>query len=103
MTTTRRLPKPVAETWQWQMHAACRDLSTSRFFHPDNERGNAREKREQRAKEICQRCPVMWECRAHALRADEPYGVWGGLGERERWELISQRRGHRRFDEQKAG
>ncbi|GAA0503594.1 transcriptional regulator WhiB [Saccharopolyspora subtropica] len=92
MAATARLPKPVGESWHWQLQAACRDVSTSRFFHPENERGSARDNREARAKSICFRCPVIRECRAHALRAREPYGIWGGLGERERWELIA--RGH---------
>ncbi|MEV0697217.1 WhiB family transcriptional regulator [Saccharopolyspora sp. NPDC050389] len=89
MAATARLPKPVSETWRWQLQAACRDASTSRFFHPENERGSARDNRERRAKSICRKCPVMWQCRAHALKAREPYGVWGGLGERERRDLIA--------------
>ncbi|MBK0869938.1 MAG: WhiB family transcriptional regulator [Saccharopolyspora sp.] len=91
MTATMRLPKPVAETWEWQLQAACRDLSTSKFFHPENERGSARSNREEQAKQICRRCPVMLACREHALAAQEPYGVWGGLGERERQDLIAKR------------
>ncbi|KEI45003.1 MAG: WhiB family transcriptional regulator [Saccharopolyspora rectivirgula] len=102
MTAINRLPKPVAETWQWQMKAACRHMSTQRFFHPENERGNARARREQRAKEICARCPVIEQCREYALQADEPYGIWGGLGERERWEIIAQRRGNRKYTTRRA-
>ncbi len=90
MTATMRLPKPVAETWEWQLQAACRDVGTSVFFHPDNERGNARHDREEKAKEVCHRCPVMWSCRRHALDSHEPYGVWGGLSEHERTELLSR-------------
>lgn len=89
MTATARLPKPVTETWEWQLRAACREVSTSVFFHPENERGNARSSREEQAKAVCRRCPVMWPCREHALAAAEPYGVWGGLGEHERQELLS--------------
>lgn len=40
--------------------------------------------REQRAKEMCRQCPVIQECRSHALEVGEPYGVWGGLSESER-------------------
>lgn len=43
---------------------------------------NARE-----AKAICRACPVIEACREHALSAPEPYGVWGGLSERERTAL----------------
>jgi WhiB family redox-sensing transcriptional regulator len=88
MTATTRLPSPVAEIWDWQLHAACRDLSTSLFFHPENERGSARNQREERAKAVCRECPVMAQCREHALRVREPYGVWGGLTETERQQLL---------------
>lgn len=90
MTAVTRLPTPVVETWDWQLDAACRDVNTSVFFHPDNERGRARTNREERAKEVCRRCPVMSSCRAHALKAAEPYGVWGGLGEHERQVLLAR-------------
>ncbi|SFS97569.1 WhiB family transcriptional regulator [Saccharopolyspora flava] len=92
MTATTRLPKPTSESWQWQLRAACRDLRTSRFFHPDHERGERRAERERQAKAVCRRCPVMAQCREHALRAQEPYGVWGGLGEQERRALLGTRR-----------
>jgi WhiB family redox-sensing transcriptional regulator len=90
---TRRLPNPVAETWDWQMHAACRGMDSSFFFHPERERGPAKAQREQRAKEVCRGCPVIEPCRRHALAVQEPYGVWGGLSEAERDEIV--RRQHR--------
>jgi WhiB family redox-sensing transcriptional regulator len=36
MADIRKLPVPVTEIWDWQIYAACRDLDTSMFFHPDN-------------------------------------------------------------------
>ncbi|GAA1170690.1 hypothetical protein GCM10009584_09540 [Ornithinimicrobium humiphilum] len=33
---------------------------------------------------VCATCPVLERCRAHALAAREPYGVWGGMTEEER-------------------
>lgn len=92
MTATTRLPKPTSESWHWQLRAACRDLRTSRFFHPDNERGQRRAERERQAKAVCRRCPVIAQCREHALATHEPYGVWGGLGEQERRSLLGHRR-----------
>src|SRR5436305_9737795 len=62
-----RLPGPVAETWDWQRKGLCRDMDSSLFFHPERERGEARAKRESRAKAVCQRCPVIVQCRQHAL------------------------------------
>jgi WhiB family redox-sensing transcriptional regulator len=87
------LPAPVTETWEWQLQAACRGMDSSLFFHPDRERGPARAEREARAKEICHRCPVIDHCRRHALATQEPYGVWGGLTESEREQIL---RTHRR-------
>lgn len=91
MTDTRRLPKPVASEWDWQLKGACQGLNSGVFFHPDGERGSARARRADRAKAICQRCPVLEQCRRHALAAREPYGVWGGLTEEERRELWTGR------------
>ena len=59
------------------------------FFHPPDERGEARENRIRRAKSICRACPVIDQCLAHALRIPEPYGIWGGgMSEDERAELL---------------
>ncbi|QGK70699.1 WhiB family transcriptional regulator [Allosaccharopolyspora coralli] len=82
-----KLPAPRTEHYDWQVHAACRSVDTEVFFHPENERGSARQRRENQAKQVCARCVVREECRAHALRVQEPYGVWGGLGEVERLRL----------------
>lgn len=84
MADVRRLPVPVTETWDWQMRSACRDIDTEVFFHPDRERGAARAHREAEAKKVCRACPVVQQCREHALAVREPYGVWGGLSETER-------------------
>jgi WhiB family transcriptional regulator, redox-sensing transcriptional regulator len=89
---TRRLPTPVAETWEWQMEAACRGMDSALFFHPEKERGSARAAREEGAKQVCRRCPVIEPCRRHALAAQEPYGVWGGLSESEREEIVRRQR-----------
>lgn len=84
MTGRRRLPKAVTEEWDWQLHGLCRGADSAEFFHPDGERGLERKARIARAKTVCQRCPVITECREHALAVQEKYGVWGGLSEHER-------------------
>ena len=38
MTDTRRLPKPVAHEWDWQLKGSCQGVNSSIFFHPDGER-----------------------------------------------------------------
>lgn len=87
-----RLPGPVADLWEWQYQGACRDLDTERFFHPEGERGGTRRRRDEAAKAICVKCPVINQCREYALAAHEPYGVWGGLTQEERRTLIQEQR-----------
>jgi WhiB family redox-sensing transcriptional regulator len=74
-------------------------MDSTLFFHPERERGNVRAGREARAKAICQDCPVLAQCRAHALTVREPYGIWGAMTERERTvELARQARTRARLD-----
>ncbi len=89
MADTRRLPGPNADLWDWQLQAACRGLASSYFFHPEGERGPARARREARAKAVCLSCPALLACRRHALAVHEPYGIWGGLSESERQQLLA--------------
>lgn len=84
MTNVRRLPGPFAAVWDWQLEGACREADPAIFFHPEGERGSARRNRDRAAQEICAGCPVLMQCREHALAAREPYGVWGGLTEADR-------------------
>lgn len=86
MTNVTRLPGPIADIWEWQMDGACREADPSIFFHPEGERGSARRNRDRAAQQICGSCPVLVQCRSHALSAQEPYGVWGGMTEAEREE-----------------
>jgi WhiB family redox-sensing transcriptional regulator len=88
MADVHRLPPPVTDIWDWQMRGSCRGMSSDLFFHPDRERGPARAAREARAKNVCRSCPVLAQCRAHALTVHEPYGIWGGLTVGERNEQI---------------
>lgn len=90
------LPGPNADIWEWQLKGVCRGVDSSVFFHPDGERGRARLQRERRAKEMCRSCPVIVQCRTHALRVGEPYGIWGGLSETERDLLLKRDMGRSR-------
>ncbi|MGI8534966.1 MAG: WhiB family transcriptional regulator [Mycobacteriales bacterium] len=90
MTDISRLPKPHSDLWEWQLLGSCRGKDTELFFHPEGERGSRRSNREAAAKAVCASCPVRRECRAHALSAHEPYGVWGGLSEHEREMLVGR-------------
>ena len=53
MTDVSRLPGPMIDAWEWQYEAACRDLDTELFFHPEGERGSTRRRRAANAKAIC--------------------------------------------------
>jgi WhiB family redox-sensing transcriptional regulator len=91
MAEVSRLPGPNSDRWDWQLEGACRALPPEMFFHPEGERGPRRRNRETAAKAVCATCPVIAQCRAHALAIREPYGIWGGLGEDEREKLIGKR------------
>ena len=82
---------PADATWEWQEHGACREADTALFFHPQNERGLSRIRRDRAAKSVCARCGVRSQCADYAIRAREPYGVWGGMTERERRALLRRR------------
>jgi len=84
MADLRGLPGSSTKKLRWQRHGACRGANPELFFHPDGKRGPGHRRREQAAVAICRGCPVVADCRAHALAAPEPHGVWGGLSESER-------------------
>ena len=88
MADTRRLPEPVVDKWDWQLTAACRGMDSSRFFHPPGERNAARQERITRAKAVCRCCPAIGDFLTHALKVQEPYGIWGGRSEDERAALL---------------
>lgn len=76
----------------WHTGAACRRDEAGLFFAPSKEPTAARLSREEQAKQVCARCPVLLECREHALVQPEPYGVWGGLTAAERRVVLARRR-----------
>jgi WhiB family redox-sensing transcriptional regulator len=73
----------------WQPRAACRGPQAAVFFPPSHfERKDEKAEREARAKEICAQCPVRTPCLDYALSIKEPHGIWGGLNELERRQLL---------------
>ncbi len=81
---------PKDAQWYWQEEGACRAADPLLFFHPQNERGAQRIRRDRAAKTVCASCPVRMECADYAVRAREPYGVWGGLSEDEREQIYAR-------------
>ena len=72
MAGNARLPRPITTLWEWQYQGACIGMDSMRFFHPEGERGSSRRKRDNDAKAVCRTCPVIVDCRNHALAAQEP-------------------------------
>jgi WhiB family redox-sensing transcriptional regulator len=65
--------------------AACATADPELFF--------PRERRDPQipaAKRVCARCPVKDECLQYSLSAQEEFGIWGGLDEWERHELLNK-------------
>ncbi len=76
------------EAWSWQRVAACRGMDSSVFYSPPGETGRAKQRRERKAKRICGGCRVRVKCAEFALLHGERFGVWGGMGEKERCEIL---------------
>lgn len=62
----------------WKQRGACRDHDPELWFSPA---GSLDDKK---ARGICADCPVLADCAEHSLIAPEPYGIWGGLTEKQR-------------------
>ena len=76
----------------WQVDGLCRGNHSYLFFPPSAvERKDDRERRGERAKAICRVCPVQGPCLEFAVEIREPYGIWGGLTELERRQVVSRR------------
>ncbi|MDE0700060.1 MAG: WhiB family transcriptional regulator [Acidimicrobiaceae bacterium] len=74
----------------WQLRAACRGPQSAIFFPPASpERRDEKRARERHAKAICETCTVRDDCLAHALSIREQHGIWGGLSESERRQLLT--------------
>ncbi|MCW2514748.1 MAG: Transcription factor WhiB [Mycobacterium sp.] len=84
----RALPRPLLDDWTWQELGSCRRSAPEIFFPEDAGRSGLRA-REERAKQICRRCPVLSRCREHALAVGETHGVWGAMSARERTRVFA--------------
>jgi WhiB family transcriptional regulator, redox-sensing transcriptional regulator len=76
--------QPDSGRWDWRHLGACRWFGASLFFALEGETHGERIRRERTARSICLSCPVIAECRDHAVRFGELHGIWGGSTERER-------------------
>lgn len=71
----------------WREQAKCKGMNPD-VFHPDLTKPSEIET----VKAICNACPVQHQCAEHAIKEGEPFGIWGGLTERER-RIARRRRG----------
>lgn len=78
------IPDPDSPT-AWMADGSCRMYPPTTFFPSD---GAGVE----RAKKICAKCPVVDDCREHALDHRIEHGVWGGCSERQRRRILKQRK-----------
>ena len=83
-----------ARHWSWQNNGLCKSdgVDATVFFNDEMLRGLEKRTRESAAKKICTACPVKTECLEHALAVPEDYGVWGGLTQDERMDIVKFKR-----------
>jgi WhiB family transcriptional regulator, redox-sensing transcriptional regulator len=67
---------------EWRSRSACRAEDPELFFPAA--RSLTVFVQLARAKAVCGRCPVAWECLRYALATGQQHGVWGGKSEEER-------------------
>jgi len=65
---------------EWMEQAICKQVDPELFVGEGHK--NELRQRHAKAVKICKTCPVIFQCRDHALRlaAKSPiFGVWGGM------------------------
>ncbi|WP_414170594.1 WhiB family transcriptional regulator [Streptoverticillium reticulum] len=89
----RRLPDYILSPpglADWALRAACSGADAETFFAGG--RGQEMEETVAEALAVCDRCPVLSECLAHAEETPERFGVWGGMTARDRgWDAYGRR------------
>lgn len=76
-------PDEESDELAWQDRALCAQTDPNAFFP---EKGESLKS----AKAVCGACPVRGECLEYALNNKMRFGIWGGLSERERRDLLAQ-------------
>lgn len=75
-------PKP-----DWHPDALCLEIGQTMFFADKGEKHLL-----QTAKKVCGMCTVRDACLEEAMDQDERWGIFGGLGPRQRRKLATERR-----------
>ena len=84
---------PTLDNYGWQFYGACRGEDPEKFFLENNLRGKDKVKKISIAKSICRTCPVVRECLEFSIKAEVRYGIWGGLDEEQRAEILKKMAG----------
>lgn len=73
------------------MSALCAQIDPDLWFDYDEHTRRAKERQRQVAvaKAICASCPLLMACRDYGLETRQPYGIWGGLDEDDRQNVLS--------------
>lgn len=79
--------QPAAENWR--LISACQFVDPELFF-PISTTGKCLEQVAE-AKKVCAYCLVQAECLAFAQRTGQAHGIWGGLTEDERIQVMRSR------------
>lgn len=72
----------ASDAEDWTLDARCRGMQDQLFPEGADQK---------RARAVCTGCAVRSECLAEALDNRIEWGVWGGMTERERRQLLRQR------------
>jgi WhiB family redox-sensing transcriptional regulator len=67
----------------WLDHGLCAQTDPDAFFPDKGASSKA-------AKQVCRGCEVRERCLQYALDHNERFGVWGGLSDRERRQLLKR-------------
>ncbi|MFM8648837.1 MAG: WhiB family transcriptional regulator [Actinomycetota bacterium] len=71
--------------YTWRNEAVCKDTDPELFF-PVGTTGQALLQID-RAKEVCDECPVKVRCLDFAIETNQDSGIWGGTSEEERRDI----------------
>ena len=88
-TDTRRPTTVAAPKWEY---ALCAQTDPDLFF-PEGY-GTSITRQAEKAKKVCDRCPIRSGCLEWALETGQMTGIWGGLDSAERRTLFRRRSDH---------
>lgn len=88
-TITRRASTKAANPTAWMQDGLCRQVDPDLFFPTGM--GAAIRVATANAKRVCNQCPVRSRCLEWSVETGQSTGVWGGLSEDERRQLLRTR------------